>query len=192
MNLNKIILLLVFLFKLSACADYKTAKTTQNEQKQFYSSSGFVLIYEDNLYLQKVVNKKINNDGIKAMHGLLKTLIKPDWDDNPKRSEILNAANLLHVGEFQLIQLAYKVWYKEDLPEDKINKIFSEYMITGIIPIWVTYYAQDILKLSKANVLDSFNDKYHVYDHEFGEYIYDERLRKKRGILYTIIIAFIF
>ena len=126
------------------------------------------------------------------MNSLLRTLVKPDWDDNPKRSEILYAANLLQIGEFQLIQLAYKVWYKEDLPENKINKIFSEYMVTGIIPIWVTDYAQNILKLNKANVLDSFNDKYHVYDHEFGEYIYDERLRKKRGILYTIIIAFIF
>ena len=38
------------------------------------------------------------------MDGLLKTLIKPDWDDNPKRSEILHAANLLHIGEFQLVQ----------------------------------------------------------------------------------------
>ena len=61
------------------------------------------------------------------MNGLIKTLIKPDWDDNPKRSEILNAANLLHVGEFQLIQLAYKVWYKEDLPEDKINIILTNF-----------------------------------------------------------------
>jgi len=26
------------------------------------------------------------------------------------------------------MQLAYKVWYNEDLPENKINKIFSEYM----------------------------------------------------------------
>ena len=126
------------------------------------------------------------------MNGLVKTLIKPDWDDNPKRSEILNAANLLHVGEFQLIQLAYKVWYKEDLPEDKINKIFSEYMVTGIIPIWVTHYAQDILKLSKANVLDSFNDKYHVYDHEFGKYISTEKQRKRRGIFYATIIGIIF
>ena len=57
------------------------------------------------------------------MNGLIKTLIKPDWDDNTKRSEILHAANLLHVGEFQLIQLAYKTWFREDLPEDKINKI---------------------------------------------------------------------
>ena len=126
------------------------------------------------------------------MNGLVKTLIKPDWDDNPKRSEILNAANLLHVGEFQLIQLAYKVWYKEDLPEDKINKIFSEYMVTGIIPIWVTHYAQDILKLSKVNVLDSFNDKYHVYDHEFGKYISTEKQRKRRGIFYAFIVGVIF
>ena len=126
------------------------------------------------------------------MNGLLKTLIKPDWDDNPKRSEILNAANLLHIGEFQLIQLAYKVWYNENLPEDKINKIFSEYMVTGIIPIWVTYYAKDILKLDQANVLDSYNEKYHVYDHEFGEYIYNEQQRRRRGVLYATIIAFVF
>ena len=126
------------------------------------------------------------------MNGLVKTLIKPDWDDNLKRSEILHAANLLHVGEFQLIQLAYKSWYKEDLPEDKINKIFSEYMVTAIIPIWVTHYAQDILKLNKANVLDSFNDKYHVYDHEFGKYISTEKQRKRRGVFYTLIIGIVF
>ena len=126
------------------------------------------------------------------MSGLLRTLIKPDLDDNPKRSEILDAANLLQIGEFQLIQLAYKVWYGKNLPEDKIDKIFSEYMITGIIPIWVTDYAQDILKLSKANVLDSYNQKYHVYDHEFGEYIYDEKQRKKLGIFYGIIILIVF
>ena len=126
------------------------------------------------------------------MNGLLKTLIKPDWDDNPKRSEILHAANLLQIGEFQLIQLAYKVWYKENLLEDKINKIFSEYMITGIIPIWVTYYAKDILKLDKAKVLDSYNEKYHVYDYEFGKHIHDEGQRRRRGIFYAILIGFVF
>ena len=126
------------------------------------------------------------------MNGLLRTLVKPDWDDNPKRSEILNAANLLQIGEFQLIQLAYKVWYGENLPENKVNKIFSEYMITGIIPIWVIYYARDILKLERANILDSYNQKYHVYDHEFGKYIYDEKQRRRRGILYALIIIFVF
>ena len=126
------------------------------------------------------------------MNGLLKTLIKPDWDDNPKRSEILYASNLLQIGEFQLIQLAYKVWFKEDLPEDKINKIFEEYMIRGIIPIWVTYYAKDIVKLDNANVLNSYDEKYHIYDHEFGEYIYDSKHRKKLGIQYATIIILVF
>ena len=127
------------------------------------------------------------------MKDFLRTLVKPDWDDNPKRSKILHAANLLQIGEFQLIQLAYKVWYKENLPENKINKIFEEYMIRGIIPIWVTYYAKDIIKLDDANVLYSYDEKYHVYDHEFGEYIYNNTHRKKRGIQYVtiIILAFI-
>ena len=126
------------------------------------------------------------------MNSFLRTLVKPDWDENPKRSEVLNAANLLHIGEFQLVQLAYKSWYNKNLPEDKINKIFSEYMVTGIIPIWVTHYAQDILKLNKANVLDSFNDKYHVYDHEFGKYISTEKQRKRRGFFYALIIGIVF
>ena len=126
------------------------------------------------------------------MNSFLKTLVKPDWDDSPIRSKILHAANLLHIGEFQLIQLAYKTWYNEDLPEDKINKIFSEYMITGIIPIWVTYYAKDILKLDKANILDSYNKKYHVYDYEFGKHIDNEKQRKRRGVFYASIIAVVF
>ena len=127
------------------------------------------------------------------MNGLVKTLIKPDWDDNPKRSQILHAANLLQIGEFQLIQLAYKVWYKEDLPEDKINKIFSEYMVSGIIPIWVTYYARDIIIMEKANVLNSYEERYHVYDHEFGEYLPDEQkrlARKYKGKIITGTTSF--
>ena len=126
------------------------------------------------------------------MNGLLKTLIKPDWDNNPKRSEIIQAANLIQIGEFQLIQLAYKAWYEKNLPEEKINKIFNEYMVTGIIPIWVTYYATDIIKLDKANILDSYDEKYHIYDHEFGQHISDEKQRKTRGIFYTILIGFVF
>ena len=126
------------------------------------------------------------------MNGLVKTLIKPDWDENPKRSEILHAANLLQIGEFQLIQLAYKVWHNKDLPEEKINKIFSHYMVSGIIPIWVTYYAKDIIKMENANVLNSYDEKYHIYDHEFGNYIPTEKQRKRRGIFYTLIIGVVF
>ena len=125
------------------------------------------------------------------MNGLLRTLIKPDWDDDPKRSEILDAANLLQVGEFQLVQLAYKDWYREELSEDKIDKIFGEYMFKRIIPIWATFYARDIRKLDKANALNIYDEKYHIYDHEFGEH-YNEKERRNRGILYTTIVVIVF
>jgi hypothetical protein len=126
------------------------------------------------------------------MNGLLKTLIKPDWNDNPKRSDILLSANLLQIGEFQLIQLAYKAWYQEELPEERINKIFNEYMVKGIVPIWVSYYAKDILKLSSVNKLKIHNDKYHIYDHEFGSVIKNEKQRKKIGFFFVFIIVLIF
>ena len=34
---------------------------------------------------------------------LLKTLIQPDHDENQERAEVADAANLLQVGEFQLL-----------------------------------------------------------------------------------------
>ena len=58
---------------LYSCADYKTNKGTQKEEKQYYTSSGFALIYDDELFLQKIINKKINNEDIRAMHSQLKT-----------------------------------------------------------------------------------------------------------------------
>ena len=65
-------------------------------------------------------------------------------------------------------------------------------MIRGIIPFWVTYYARDIIKLDNANVLNGYDEKYHVYDHEFGEYIYNDKHRRGRGIQYATIIILVF
>ena len=65
-------------------------------------------------------------------------------------------------------------------------------MVSGIIPIWVTYYAIDILKMENANVLNAYDEKYHVYDHEFGESIKDEKKRKRLGIFYAFIVGIVF
>ena len=73
MNLIKIILLIILTNLLISCADYKTKKSTQVEEKTFYTSSGFALIYSNDLYAQKLINKKLNNEKIEAIHNLLKT-----------------------------------------------------------------------------------------------------------------------
>ena len=64
-------------------------------------------------------------------------------------------------------------------------------MFREIIPIWVTYYARDILKLDKVNKLNSYDNKYHMIMNLVNISMMKNK-EKKRGIFYTIIILFVF
>ena len=71
MKLIKIILIIILPTFLFSCADYKSQKP-KDKEKSYFSSTGFALIYEDDLYSQKTINKKLNNEEIIAMHNFLK------------------------------------------------------------------------------------------------------------------------
>jgi len=88
MNLNRIILTLICVITLYSCADYSVNKAKQSIEKQYYSSNGFALIYEDDLYKQKVIDKKINNEDILVMHSFLK-INTPIKIINPNNSKII-------------------------------------------------------------------------------------------------------
>ena len=72
MNLNTIVLLFISTIFLNSCADYKTQKTREGVEKNYYFSKGFALVYNEDLYYQKVVNKKFSDEKYGAMHNLLK------------------------------------------------------------------------------------------------------------------------
>ena len=72
MKLNRIIIIFVLLFFINSCADYSNTKKNELSNKIFYTSKGFALIYEENLHKQKIINKKIDNDGIVILHSFLK------------------------------------------------------------------------------------------------------------------------
>ena len=86
MNLKNIILICISASLLLSCADYKGAASVKKKEKNYYSSRGFALIYEDNLYMEKIINKKINNDKVIVMHSFLKpnTYVKIINPDNLK------------------------------------------------------------------------------------------------------------
>ena len=67
----KIIFVFIILL-LTSCADYQNKIKIKKDQKEYYSSLGFTLIYNDALYEQKVIKKKMNNDKIQIMHSTLK------------------------------------------------------------------------------------------------------------------------
>jgi len=88
MSLKKIILAFSCIIALYSCADYTTEKSKKKKERQYYSSNGFALIYEDNLYIEKVINKKIRNEEIKVMHNSLKTNT-PIKIINPVNSKVI-------------------------------------------------------------------------------------------------------
>ena len=88
MNLSRIIFSLICVIALYSCADYSVHNTNQTKEKQYYSSSGFALIYEDDLYKHKVIDKKINNEDIRVMHSFLK-INTPIKIINPSNSKII-------------------------------------------------------------------------------------------------------
>ena len=86
------------------------------------------------------------------MTGFFETLLRPDKDEveNMDRREVGQAANILQVGEFQLLQLAYREWHGGDLPEDQVDRLFHAYMIDSTVPHWARHYARQIIRLNDA------------------------------------------
>ena len=71
MKINKIHILFILIF-LYSCAGYEKNRSAKEDKKIYYSSSGFALIYEDFLYDDKIINKKINNELMLILHSTLK------------------------------------------------------------------------------------------------------------------------
>ena len=101
---------------------------------------------------------------------MLETLLRPDHDDEEmkERLVVIEAANQLQVGEFQLLQLAYREWHGEDLPEALVSKIFTDYMLRSEVPHWARHYARMIVSGCEHGDIDMNAHRYHRYDHDYG------------------------
>lgn len=94
---------------------------------------------------------------------------------NPQREElepsdralVCSAANVLGVGEFQVLQLAYRSWFGHELPEATGDELFSSFMIRNQAPHWARHFARAILTRDKAGVLDPTQSSWHCYDYTY-------------------------
>ena len=102
------------------------------------------------------------------MSSLFQTLMRPDREECAERAEVARAANLLQIGEFQLLQLAYHDWHGEDVAPEAINRLFKTYMIEKVVPHWARHYALYIIARDTAGLLDDQEPRYHRYDVNFG------------------------
>jgi|TARA_B110000438_G_scaffold300510_1_gene353077 hypothetical protein len=67
---------IIVVFFLYSCAEYNIQNNTTKPQREYFSSSGFALIYDQNLFESKIINKKIDNSKIYVLHKVLKTNTK--------------------------------------------------------------------------------------------------------------------
>ncbi|MBT3534741.1 MAG: hypothetical protein HN478_12740 [Rhodospirillaceae bacterium] len=95
---------------------------------------------------------------------LLETLLHPDRDEFPNRTIVVTAANLLEIGEFQFLQLAFAHWHGRDMRADETREIFDSFMVRSEVPGWALLYARDICNLDRVSELDGNNPDYHRYD----------------------------
>ena len=97
------------------------------------------------------------------------TLLNPEHEEQEmkERLVVISAANQLQIGEFQLLQLAYREWHDKDLPEALVTKLFTSYMLHNHVPHWARHYARRIIDGYERGELDDNAPRFHRYDHEY-------------------------
>jgi hypothetical protein len=101
----------------------------------------------------------------------LDVFVHPDREEDPERGEVTHAANLLQIGEFQLLQLAYLKAYGKDLEAALIDQLFAAYMLHGEVPSWALRYAHHIFDLDNRGMLTDQDPTYHRYDSDYYSYV---------------------
>ena len=88
---------------MASCAEYQNKVQIKKDEKEYYSSTGFTLIYNDALFEQRVIKKKMNNDKIQVMHAFLK-VNTPIKIMNPTNSKLM-PENRYHISPPEMIPL---------------------------------------------------------------------------------------
>ncbi len=104
---------------------------------------------------------------------LWKTLLHPDREEAEmkERLVVISDANQLQVGEFQLLQLAYREWYGKEMPAALVSKLFTSYMLHDRVPHWARHYARRIIDGSERGDPDDNAPMFHRYDDEYHSHV---------------------
>jgi len=142
----KFFLIAVFFINfIFSCADYNIIKKQNDQNKIYYSSKGFALIYEEKLFKNKIINKKINTEEIKVMHNKLKANT-PILITNPDNSKFIKT----------------KIHKKADYP--KIFNIIITNKISNILELDLNNPYVEVIELKQNKTFVAKEGK--IFDEE--------------------------
>ena len=110
--MNYRIFLFLFVILLSAC-EQKYSNLKYNSNFENYSNKGFALIYDENLYKNKIINKKIDERSLVVLNNKLK------FDTPVKITNLLNGKYILaKIGKKSKYPFFYNSVISKRIAED--------------------------------------------------------------------------
>lgn len=69
-------------------------------------------------------------------------------------ADVLEAAALLEVTEFELFGIAYRRWYGTAIDDRELEPLYLPYMFHGRVPLWVRQLAREVIAKAETDSLD--------------------------------------
>jgi hypothetical protein len=69
-------------------------------------------------------------------------------------ADVLEAAALLQVTEFEFFHIAYRTWHGADIGDDRLERYYLPYMFNKRVPSWVRHLAREVIGKADADALD--------------------------------------
>ncbi|MDX1610433.1 MAG: hypothetical protein R3225_09960 [Halofilum sp. (in: g-proteobacteria)] len=72
---------------------------------------------------------------------------------DPAARQVIEAAAILEISEYELLDLAYREWFGRPPRPAALNDAFGPYMFHGRTPFWAVALAREIIALDDAGRL---------------------------------------
>lgn len=69
-------------------------------------------------------------------------------------ADVLEAAALLEVTEFELFRIAYRRWFGTDIRDRELERFYLPYMFRGRVPPWVRQLTRAVIAAAETDTLD--------------------------------------
>jgi hypothetical protein len=68
--------------------------------------------------------------------------------------QVLDAAAILHLREYDLFRLAWWRWFGRDADDKTLERRFVAYMFHQVVPLWVRQFCREVLTQEREHRLD--------------------------------------
>lgn len=74
-------------------------------------------------------------------------LRRPGHRLDPRARQVIEAAAILEISEYELLDMAYREWFGRPPRAAELSDVFGPYMFNGTTPFWAVSLARQVIAL---------------------------------------------